>query len=186
MMEFTPGTAPRQAPDRHTGGVPAPDPASEVIDLLRTFTIETQRFVDVFARAHGLHPTDLNAVAHISEAHGAGHPLTPGELSRALSLSPSATTALLGRLERAGHVERVHDTEDRRRVHLRMRPSAEEVAQEFFLPLGHRIRDVLAGYRPDEVERITVFLRRAAGAVAAAADEAHGAASGDHASDRPH
>jgi DNA-binding MarR family transcriptional regulator len=38
----------------------------------------------------------------------------PGELERLLSLSPAAATALLGRLERAGHVERQHDTADRR------------------------------------------------------------------------
>lgn len=178
MMEHTTDRAPPQAADRHTGLVPAPDPA-EVVDLLRTFTIETQRFVDVFARAHGLHPTDLNAVAHISAAHAAGRPLTPGELSRALSLSPSATTALLGRLERAGHVERVHDTEDRRRVHLRMRPSAAAVAEEFFTPLGAALRAVLDGYSPAEVERITAFLRQAADVVAAAADEAHRATPAD-------
>lgn len=41
---------------------------------------------------------------------------TPGELASRMSLSPSATTSLLDRLETAGHIVRSRDSADRRVV----------------------------------------------------------------------
>jgi DNA-binding MarR family transcriptional regulator len=143
-----------------------------LIALLRRFSIEVDRFVEVFAGRHGLHRTDLNAVAHIAGAAGRQQPFTPGELARLLSLSPSATTAVLDRLERAGHVERVHDAADRRRVLVRMRPAAQDVATAFFVPLGRRMRERMAGYDTAELELVAGFLERMLDATAEAADAA--------------
>jgi DNA-binding MarR family transcriptional regulator len=124
----------------------------ELIDLLRRFNVEADRFVDVFVRAHGLHRTDMNAIAHIWRAAQEREPLTPGELARRLSLSPAATTALLVRLERGGHVERRPDPEDRRRVHLDIQPKARELAAECFAPLGVHMRQAFAQFTPDELD----------------------------------
>ncbi|GAA2626790.1 hypothetical protein GCM10010399_67910 [Dactylosporangium fulvum] len=146
--------------------------ADTLIDLLRRFNVEADRFVDVFTRAHGLHRTDMNAVAHIWRAAEDGHPLTPGELARMLSLSPAATTALLGRLERAGHIERNHDTTDRRRVHLDMLPSARALALAFFTPLGEHLRSAFAEFDDKELETASRVMEKVLAATAAAADEA--------------
>jgi DNA-binding MarR family transcriptional regulator len=150
----------------------AQDLPGELVMLLQQFTIEADRFIDVFRRGHSLHRTDLNAVAHIARASNDNRPLTPGELSRLLSLSPAATTALIGRLEAAGHVERVHDTSDRRRVHLEMQPSASALARSFFTPLGQRMRAGMTGYSEEELQLIAGFLTRMTGAVSAAAEDA--------------
>jgi len=146
--------------------------ADELIDLLRRFNVEADRFVDVFTRAHALHRTDLNAVAHIWRATVQGHPLTPGELARLLSLSPAATTALIGRLERAGHVERSHDTADRRRVHLVMQPSAQALAMAFFAPLGRHMRAAFDGFDADELAVAARVMTKVLEATTTAADEA--------------
>jgi DNA-binding MarR family transcriptional regulator len=45
--------------------------------------------------------------------------LTAGRIAEATGLSASAVTSVLDRLERAGFVERVRGTEDRRKVHVR-------------------------------------------------------------------
>jgi DNA-binding MarR family transcriptional regulator len=145
------------------------DAAGKVIALLRSFTIEIDRFVEVFSSAHGLHRTDLNAVVHVWDANREGRPLTAGELSRRLSLSPAATTALIGRLERAGHVRREHDTQDRRRVHLRMQPPAQELAMAFFRPLGEQMRGVMNAYDDKDLMFIGQFIERMLAATAAAA-----------------
>ncbi|MEV4507725.1 MarR family transcriptional regulator [Dactylosporangium sp. NPDC049525] len=145
----------------------------ELIDLLRTFNLEADRFVEVFTRAHGLHRTDLNAVAYIWRAAEEHKPLTPGELARKLRLSPAATTALLDRLTRAGHVERRHDTADRRRVHLMMQPSARTLAQAFFTPLGRHMRAAFDEFDQEELAAAARFMARVNEATAAAADEAN-------------
>ncbi|GAB3867263.1 MarR family winged helix-turn-helix transcriptional regulator [Dactylosporangium cerinum] len=146
--------------------------AGELIDLLRTFNLEADRFVEVFTRAHGLHRTDLNAVAYIWRAAEEDRPLTPGELARKLRLSPAATTALLDRLTRAGHVERRHDTADRRRVHLVMQPSARALAQAFFTPLGKHLRAAFDEFDDEALDAATRVLIKVNEATAKAADEA--------------
>lgn len=55
-----------------------------------------------------------------------------GRLGAALELSSGAVTGLVDRLVSAGHVERVADATDRRRVHLRVSDSAMAVAQDHF------------------------------------------------------
>lgn len=64
-------------------------------------------------------PSDLAAMSHLASAPV---PLGPTDLAGRLGLSPGATTELLDRLERAGHVVRERDQADRRRV--RLVPSA--------------------------------------------------------------
>ncbi|GGM50940.1 MarR family winged helix-turn-helix transcriptional regulator [Dactylosporangium sucinum] len=145
--------------------------ADALIDLLRRFNVEADRFVDVFTRAHGLHRTDMNAVAHIWRAAENSEPLTPGELAKRLSLSPAATTALLGRLERAGHIGRVHDTEDRRRVYLEMLPPARELALAFFTPLGERLRSAFAEFDEEELAVTERVLTKVLTATTNAADQ---------------
>ena len=159
----------KQAQDEALVDRPGDDAASRLIDVLRSFTIEVDRFIEVFSSAHGLHRTDLNAVQHIWTANCADRPLTAGELSRLLSLSPAATTALIGRLEHAGHVLREHDTLDRRRVHLRMQAPARELAMAFFIPLGTRMREAMAAYDETEIEFVTTFIGRMLAATTAAA-----------------
>ncbi|WP_344616727.1 MarR family winged helix-turn-helix transcriptional regulator [Dactylosporangium salmoneum] len=146
--------------------------AEELIVLLRQFNVEGDRFVDVFVRAHGLHRTDMNAVAHVWRAAEEREPLTAGELARRLSLSPAATTALLARLERAGHIERRPDPADRRRIVLHMRPSAQELAHAFFAPLGAHLRAAFSQYTREELDIAADVLKKALQATTQAADEA--------------
>ncbi|PZP19982.1 MAG: MarR family transcriptional regulator, partial [Kocuria rhizophila] len=49
----------------------------------------------------------------------------PSALASALGLSTAATTAVVDRLEAAGHVERLPDAQDRRRTLVRLLPESE-------------------------------------------------------------
>ena len=74
--------------------------------LLQTLTVESDRYAERFGSRHGLHRTDVNALALILAAARRGEPMSPSALAKELGLSPSATTALIDRLEAVGHVER--------------------------------------------------------------------------------
>lgn len=60
-------------------------------------------------------PTDLAAMSHLATTRD---PLGPTDLAGRLGLSPGATTELVDRLERAGHLLRQRDLADRRRIRL--------------------------------------------------------------------
>ena len=61
-----------------------------------------------------------------------GEALTAGGLGAAVELRSASVTALVDRLEKVGHVRRVRDPEDRRRVSLEMSDSAMAAGAELF------------------------------------------------------
>ncbi|MFI5891438.1 MarR family winged helix-turn-helix transcriptional regulator [Actinoplanes sp. NPDC051513] len=140
----------------------------DLIDALRRFTVESDVFVDVFARSHGLGRSDLNAIMWIARGTSSGEPITVGELAHQLRLSPAAATALVGRLEAVGHVSRTRDPHDRRRVTVTMSETALTVATAFFVPLGERMRSAAAEYSEEELARTAEIVRHLTGAVTAA------------------
>lgn len=146
----------------------AGDPREALIDVLRRLNIESDRFVEVFSTVHGLHRTDMNALAYVSAADQAGAPLGPGQLGAELGLSSAATTALVDRLERVGHVVRERGPGDRRKVALRTRAQGMELAGEFFAPLGRALHEVMDEFDDEELRLVVRFLDRATAAVEAA------------------
>ncbi|MFD9699821.1 MarR family winged helix-turn-helix transcriptional regulator [Lentzea sp. NPDC059081] len=121
--------------------------------LLRGLVMESNRFLEIFSAAHALHPTDMTALNLIMTT-----PMTPGSLAKALNLSASATTSVLDRLERAGHVVRERDPEDRRRVELRVLTDAQVLAAEFFAPLARGYAQAWGRMSAEERQVVARFL----------------------------
>lgn len=111
-----------------------------------------------FAAWLGLHSTDATAVLEIAAAEERGTPLSPARLSERISLSTGATTALLNRLEAAGHVTRSREHADRRVITLRSGPHVQERADEFFGPLAGRLDAAMSHYPPEFLERFESFV----------------------------
>ncbi len=82
------------------------------------------------ARRTGMNVSDMTAVMQLSE-HG---PMGVAELARRLGVSSPAVSVLVDRLERAGHVERVRDTVDRRRVRVTDTAAGRAVTTDAWLP----------------------------------------------------
>lgn len=139
----------------------------ELVHLLREYSVEATRVGDVFAQINGLHPTDLHALIAVMQAARRGEPLTPGRLGEALDLSSGATTAVIDRLERAGHLKRVRESADRRVVHLLYDAPAMELASSFFRPLVARSHAVMDEFTAGELEVILRFMRGVTAAVIA-------------------
>ncbi len=134
------------------------DERAEVALLLRRLSIELDAVGQRFADLHGLGRTDVRALVAIMDAARAGEPLTAGALGTAVSLSSASVTALVDRLERAGHVRRVRDPEDRRRVELEMSESAMAAGAQFFGGLQRDLLAAMAGYTDEQLAVIRRFL----------------------------
>ena len=126
--------------------------------LLRRLTVEVDAVGERFADLHGLGRTDVRALVAIMDAARGGNALTAGGLGAAVDLSSASVTALVDRLERAGHVRRVSDPDDRRRVVLEMTESAMAAGGEFFGGLQRDLVEAMHAFSDEELEVVRRFL----------------------------
>ncbi|GAB1691812.1 hypothetical protein KRM28CT15_36150 [Krasilnikovia sp. M28-CT-15] len=131
---------------------------AEITNDLRRYAADAQHVGHAFAGLHGLGPTDLQALIAVMDAELQDAPITPGRLGEQLSLSSGSVTALIDRLERAGHIHRDRDTADRRKVLLHYGERGAAIAMEFFRPLGQRTDAVMADFTDDELETVHRFM----------------------------
>lgn len=139
----------------------------ELVRLTHQLVVEGTKFVGAFAALHGLHHTDVEALNRVMVAQAAGTPMTAGALATELGLTSGAITAVVDRLERAGHVSRVRDDADRRKVFLQYGPGGRALADEFIGPLERRSDAVIDQFTPDELDAIRRYLTVTAAAMAA-------------------
>src|SRR5579859_4524571 len=88
-------------------------------DLGRQMSTQTVFLHQALAQSVGLNATDTKCIDLI--LRGPDGTVTAGRLSELSGLTTGAITHILDRLERRGFVERVRDTEDRRKVFVRVR-----------------------------------------------------------------
>ena len=143
-------------------GVTASDPdraaALDVVHLLREVALRLELAVGEFARTTGLHGTDVRALVRLLDAERAGAEATPGWLAQQLGMTSQATTAVIHRLEAAGHVERLRSRTDGRSARLQVSETAVDLGWQFFGPLLDRMIVTTQGLGPDEQTVVKEYL----------------------------
>jgi DNA-binding MarR family transcriptional regulator len=118
------------------------EPALAALDdatlAVRTLIGASQDLTVRMARVMQMNVTDMTAITLLTE-HG---PMGATELAGRLGIRLASTTVLVDRLERAGHLERVRDTVDRRRVTVTATAAARTVSLSAWLPAIQEIDDV--------------------------------------------
>ncbi|MFI7440451.1 MarR family winged helix-turn-helix transcriptional regulator [Nonomuraea indica] len=125
------------------------------------------------AEAAGLNATDYYTL-NLLDLSG---PLTSGELAVRTGLTTGATTRLIDRLEKAGHVRRAPDPADRRKVIVEATGQLAGL-DEVLAGTRRRIGELLGSYSDDELATLFDYFRRAATAYTEATDELIGARQG--------
>ncbi|WP_354643698.1 MarR family winged helix-turn-helix transcriptional regulator [Kitasatospora camelliae] len=132
--------------------------------LLQGLASEMNLLGHDFAASQGLHATDVQALLAVLRAapggEEAGEGITPGRLREELALTSGAVTAVLDRLERAGHVRRTRDAADRRQVQVHYEPGAARIAAEWFGPVAARTDRVRSEFSTEELSTVVRFLTR--------------------------
>jgi DNA-binding MarR family transcriptional regulator len=111
---------------------------------IRALTAISEQIGHVFARSNDLRPNDFRALMHVATADAEGSPVSAGQLSRLMGVSAPAVTYLVERMIESGHLARVPDPADRRRVNLTYTDQGMSVAAGFFGPLGSHTRAALS------------------------------------------
>ncbi|WP_345771838.1 MarR family winged helix-turn-helix transcriptional regulator [Geodermatophilus sabuli] len=130
----------------------------ELALLLRRLNVELDAVGQRFADRHGLNRTDVRALVAIMDAARRGEALTAGRLGEAVDLRSASVTALVDRLEKVGHVRRVRDPGDRRRVGLEMSDAAMAAGAEHFGGLAHDLVAAMEGYTDGELDVVRRWL----------------------------
>jgi DNA-binding MarR family transcriptional regulator len=107
------------------------------------------------ARGLGVPAGDYLAVKHLLAAD---EPVGPVELGRLLGMSSGSATALVDRLERAGHVRRGRHPRDRRRQVLEVTPATRARVLALLAPLVDAVGELAAEFDPDQQRAIARFL----------------------------
>ncbi|MEN3283522.1 MAG: hypothetical protein V7607_4662 [Solirubrobacteraceae bacterium] len=118
------------------------------------------------ARRLGLTDSEVLAVQHLARAGE----LTPGQLGSLLQLSSGGTTALIQRLERAGHVSRHAHPHDRRSAVVHLTPAIAARAADAWAPFVSEIDALAAELSESEREVVRRFLEGTADAAERHAD----------------
>lgn len=143
---------------QHTVPVETPATASATSWALRDLLLAAAVANLEIARRLGLTLGDLTALDHLL----AGEPLGTGELAQRLGMRSPSATAVLDRLESAGHVRRAAHPTDRRRVVIEATDDGKARSERAVQPLIDELDRLAGSLREDEQEVVTSFLTQAA------------------------
>ncbi len=146
---MTNGRAQRSGGVVAAAGAPTRRAAEDLRDLLTRSTLAIERHRAAIGRQLALGDSEMHALACLDQQGE----LTPGELRARLSLSSGGTTALVQRLERAGHVERRGHPRDRRSVVISLSPATRELLRSSAEPLVAAIDAAAAELSPGQRAR---------------------------------
>lgn len=130
-----------------------------LIDRFRAATDADRAFDRLAAERLGVSVTDLRCLTIVESRNG----LTAGALATASGLTTGAVTAVVDRLERAGHARRAYDPRDRRKVNVEVTSAFHDRAREIWGPFDEDWQDTLGeAFTAEEHKTIARFLAAAA------------------------
>jgi DNA-binding MarR family transcriptional regulator len=128
----------------------------ELLDEVRRSQGATDRFDEAVADALRINRTDMRCL-DVLDREGA---VPAGRLAEATGLTTGTITAVIDRLERAGHARRVRDAGDRRRVLVELTPETKRHAASFYAPHAALAERLYRRYTAEQLELLLEFVRR--------------------------
>lgn len=125
---------------------------------LKTISILTRQIGRKIGESLGVNVTDMAALEQLL---GEG-PMTPGQLAEHLKVTTAAATQIVDRLERAGHVTRQRQADDRRKICVVPLEASIDRAFAQLAPMLDGLDRVIASLSPAEREVIEGFLGQVA------------------------
>ncbi|MCF1487367.1 MarR family transcriptional regulator [Pseudomonas sp. AA27] len=121
---------------------------------LQQIAILTRRTASHLSTALGINQTDMAALEHLIT----DGPLPPTELAVRVSVTTAGITQVIDRLERAGHVVRERQLNDKRRVLVRPVPESAAQAYRHIAPMLNGLSTVLGALKGQDRSVVEAFL----------------------------
>lgn len=136
------------------------DLLKKLSDLGRVVSTQTVFLHQAIAQTVGLNATDTKCIDLI--LRGPDGAVTAGELAEMTGLTTGAITHILDRLERRKFVERVRDTQDRRKVFVRVRPESLQRLIPKYEVVGKAYMSLFDQYSDKNLRLICDYMEKAA------------------------
>lgn len=130
-----------------------------VLDAVRDWRVAENRLSEASRRFMNLGDTDMRALRYIIVVTDRGEVATAGGIADHLGISSAATTKLLDRLERAGHIRRLPHPTDRRSASIVIADETRRAAQATVGREHVRRFGVAEALSPEERDTVIRFLR---------------------------
>jgi len=127
--------------------------------LGRIMSTQTVFLHQAIAQSVGLNATDTKCIDLI--LRGPGGSVTAGWLSEMSGLTTGAITHILDRLEKRRFVERVRDTQDRRKVFVRARLESLEPLTPKYEAIGRAYLNMVEEYSDKDLQLICEYMEKA-------------------------
>ena len=132
---------------------------NQIADIGWRISTQTVFLHQAIAQTVGLNATDTKCIDMIL-SHSE-RTMTAGELSDKTGLTTGAITHILDRLERRRFIKRVRDTQDRRKVLVRVRPESLAPLVPKYEEVGKAYMGLAEEYSDDELAVICDYMDRA-------------------------
>jgi DNA-binding MarR family transcriptional regulator len=129
----------------------------EVVAALAAWSVRLVQFNGMVAARMGVGDTELQCLYELAR-HG---PATPGALAARVNLTTGSASRMVERLHAAGHVHRVPDPADRRRVLVEPDPASLQRIGALYDPLNARLAAGLEGVDDAVLRAMATFLEAA-------------------------
>jgi DNA-binding MarR family transcriptional regulator len=127
-------------------------------DLGRRMSTQTVFLHQAIAQGVGLNATDTKCIDLILCAPEGS--VTAGGIAEATGLTTGAVTHILDRLEKREFIDRVRDTQDRRKVLIRVRPESIAPLAPKYEAIGKAYMRLLEEYSDSELQLICEYLEK--------------------------
>ncbi|WP_425862244.1 MarR family winged helix-turn-helix transcriptional regulator [Arthrobacter sp. TWP1-1] len=145
--------------DRHE--VPQRGKMHQASVLVRQVLVLNEEMEFIMRREMDINETDFQAMQHLMKQRT----MSPGELAKLLHLTPAATTTVIDRLVRKGHVQRAPHPTDRRRWLISPSEDSVREAMEKLMPMILEVDEKVRGYDDAEQAAIVDFLGAVVGSM---------------------
>jgi DNA-binding MarR family transcriptional regulator len=114
-------------------------------------------FHEALSGRMGLNASDTKCMSFIMDSKAA---VTAGDVANFAGLTTGAITGIIDRLENARLIERVRDTEDRRKVYLRANKGSFAKLIPMYSSLRNSVEKLTESYSESELKTIEDFLHK--------------------------
>ncbi|MFJ6279221.1 DNA-binding transcriptional regulator, MarR family [Arthrobacter subterraneus] len=132
----------------------------DVLNALRDYRAAETAMRRRTRSSMGMNETDLLALRYLLEAQYAGREVSPKELTAKLGISSAATTTLIDRLARSGHVRRKPHPRDRRALVLEASAESGAEVRQTMGTMHTRMVEVARSLPPEDAAVVVDFLTR--------------------------
>jgi len=135
-------------------------PGIEVLEAMRAYGVAESAMRRRSEGVLRMSENDVSAMRYLLRAQEAGRAVGPKELAEYLGIQSSSVTALLDRLERAGHIRRQASPFDRRALIVVPTVPEDELQRAILGDMRQELVDVAASLDAADAAVVIDFLRR--------------------------